>query len=61
MSEQIVVTQVISSERKAYIKPAITHELRLETRAGSPLPTSIPPLIDPLGVDPTSPRSPGPR
>ncbi len=34
-----------------YIKPAIIHELDLETRAGSPL--RIDPLLDPLGLDPT--------
>lgn len=30
---------------KVYIKPAIAHELKLETRAGSPL------LVDPLSLD----------
>jgi hypothetical protein len=35
-----------------YTPPAIMHELTLETRAGSPL--GIDPLIDPLGVDPTT-------
>ena len=29
---------------KVYIKPAIAHELKLETRAGSP-------LVDPLSLD----------
>ena len=33
-----------SQTRKPYAKPAIIHELELETRAGSPLQ----PLIDPL-------------
>lgn len=36
-------------ERKAYMAPAIVHELKLETRAGSPL---RPGLVDPLGLDP---------
>ncbi len=36
---------------KPYIKPIIVHELKLETRAGSPL--SIDPIIDPLGIDPS--------
>jgi len=36
---------------RPYLKPAIVHELRLETRAGSPLGGD--PLIDPLGIDPT--------
>ena len=39
---------------KLYVKPAIVHELKLETRAGSPLGGSG--LIDPLGIDPTLPQ-----
>lgn len=42
-----------SRERKAYCAPAIVHELKLETRAGSPL---RPELVDPLGIDPTQPQ-----
>jgi hypothetical protein len=42
-----------SLERKAYRAPAIVHELKLETRAGSPL---RPELVDPLGIDPTQPQ-----
>ncbi len=38
-------------DEPTYIKPAIVHELDLETRAGSPL--RIDPLLDPLGLDPT--------
>jgi hypothetical protein len=34
-----------------YSKPAIVHELKLETRAGSPL---RPGLTDPLGIDPAN-------
>ncbi len=34
-------------ERKAYEKPAIVHELELETRAGSPL--GLPNPLDPTG------------
>ncbi len=59
MSEQDVCNPSPSLSRKAYAKPAITHELKLETRAGSPPPTGIPPLgpqIDPLGIDPNTPR-----
>ncbi len=41
-------------ERKDYLAPAIVHELKLETRAGSPL---KPGLIDPLGLDPTQPKT----
>jgi hypothetical protein len=37
-------------ERKDYVKPAIIHELQLETRAGTP--TGVDPLVDPLGLDP---------
>ncbi len=40
--------------RESYTKPAIVHELKLETRAGS---TLRPGLTDPLGVDPTNPQS----
>jgi hypothetical protein len=36
--------------RQPYIKPAIAHELKIETRAGS---GNIP---DPLGIDPTKPE-----
>ena len=35
-------------QRKPYTPPAITHELELETRAGSPL--GMPDLFDPLGL-----------
>ena len=45
-----------STERKAYSAPAIVHELKLETRAGSPL--QRPELVDPLGIDPTQPQVP---
>jgi hypothetical protein len=39
-----------SQTRQPYAKPAIIHELELETRAGSPLqPPPIDPL-DPLGL-----------
>jgi hypothetical protein len=44
---------VPTAEEKLYVKPAITHELKLETRAGSTVPPGI---IDPLGIDPTQPR-----
>ena len=43
-----------ATERKAYSAPAIVHELKLETRAGSPL---RPGLVDPLGIDPTQPQA----
>ncbi len=43
-----------SMERKVYSAPAIIHELKLETRAGSPL---NPELVDPLGIDPTQPQA----
>ncbi len=45
-----------SIERKAYSAPAVVHELKLETRAGSPL--GRPELVDPLGIDPTQPQVP---
>jgi hypothetical protein len=37
--------------RQPYVKPAIVHELKLETRAGS-----LPGLVDPLNIDPTHPQ-----
>ena len=47
--------EVVSEADRLYIKPAIVHELKLETRAGSPLGgPGI--LIDPLGVDPAQPQ-----
>lgn len=45
------LTVAASAGERAYTKPAITHELKLETRAGSPEPP--PGLLDPLGLDPT--------
>ena len=45
-----------SIERKPYSAPAVVHELKLETRAGSPL--GRPELVDPLGIDPTQPQVP---
>jgi hypothetical protein len=45
-------------ERKSYTAPAIVHELKLETRAGSPIfgGGGRPDPLDPLGIDPTQPR-----
>ena len=40
-------------QAKLYAKPAIIHELKLETRAGTPLGPAIPDPLDPLGVDPS--------
>ena len=40
--------------RKEYSAPAIVHELKMETRAGSPL---RPGVTDPLGIDPTNPQA----
>lgn len=51
MSDEIQVRS-IADVRSDYAVPAITHELTLETRAGSPLGGD--PLIDPLGLDPTT-------
>lgn len=48
------ITTAELSERKTYSPPAIVHELKLETRAGSPL---RPGLTDPLGIDPTQPQA----
>jgi hypothetical protein len=46
--------EVVSEAAKLYVKPAIVHELKLETRAGSPLGGGN--LIDPLGIDPANPQ-----
>jgi hypothetical protein len=43
-------TLASGEERKVYSAPAIVHELKLETRAGSPLRPPV--LVDPLGTDP---------
>jgi hypothetical protein len=42
-----------SEVRQPYTKPAVIHELKLETRAGSTLRPGLP---DPLGIDPTNPQ-----
>jgi len=55
MSDETTVhPEVIEVACEAYVKPAIAHELILETRAGSPLGGGT--LIDPLGLDPTQPN-----
>jgi hypothetical protein len=46
--------EVVSESAKLYVKPAIVHELQLETRAGSPLGGGN--LLDPLGIDPSIPQ-----
>jgi hypothetical protein len=53
MNDNLQWTVPEQAERKAYSTPEIMHELKLETRAGSPL---RPELTDPLGVDPTKPQ-----
>lgn len=53
MNDNAQVTLPESVERKAYSAPAIVHELKLETRAGSPV---RPSGVDPLGIDPTQPQ-----
>ena len=53
MNDNLTLTVPEPAERKAYSTPAIVHELKLETRAGSPL---RPELTDPLGIDPTKPQ-----
>jgi hypothetical protein len=45
--------------QKPYIKPAIVHELRLETHAQTTL--SSPDLNDPMSVDPVLPPKPDAR
>lgn len=55
MNENLCLTVSEPVDRKAYSAPAVIHELRLETRAGSPLP-GFPEPLDPLGLDPTQPR-----
>jgi hypothetical protein len=54
MSNNSKISQeVVSETTKLYVKPAIVHELKLETRAGSPLGGG---LVDPLGIDPANPQ-----
>ena len=42
---EIFATDSVLLDRKEYVRPAIIHELDLETRAGSP--TGVNPKIDP--------------
>ncbi len=44
-------TERPSAADKPYDRPAIVHELKLETRAGSPLIKDL--SVDPVGIDPT--------
>jgi hypothetical protein len=53
-NETTVQPEATTETNHAYQKPAIVHELQLETRAGSPLGGGG--LIDPLGLDPNSPQ-----
>lgn len=53
MSDKLQSINSEPAERKVYSTPAVVHELKLETRAGSPL---RPELTDPLGIDPTKPQ-----
>jgi hypothetical protein len=50
-NNQEVNHEAVSNVARFYVEPAIVHELKLETRAGSPL--SPIDLADPLDVDPT--------
>lgn len=49
MEANIERVTLLADMRKLYEKPAIIHELELETRAGSPNPTPF--FIDPLDPD----------
>jgi len=52
MTENLpAITTTESVTRPPYVKPAIVHELKLETRAGS-----LPGMPDPLNIDPTHPQ-----
>lgn len=54
MTDNLQATSATESiTRQPYAPPAIVHELKLETRAGS---TLAPALTDPLGIDPTKPQ-----
>ena len=53
MTDNLQPTITESVVRKDYNAPAIVHELKLETRAGSTLPA----FTDPLGIDPTKPQA----
>ena len=55
MTDDLQLPVADSSERRDYSAPAIVHELKLETRAGSTLrPNGV---TDPLGIDPTNPKA----
>ena len=43
---------VDEAARKDYVKPDIVHELKLETRAGTPTGGIVDPLTDPLNLNP---------
>ncbi|HZY42978.1 MAG TPA: hypothetical protein VFF59_13385 [Anaerolineae bacterium] len=49
-NNQEVNHETMSNVARLYVKPAIVHELKLETRAGSPLGPGL--WVDPLGIDP---------
>ena len=55
MTDNLQPTITESVVRKDYSAPAIVHELKLETRAGSTLRPGQ--LTDPLGIDPTQPQA----
>ena len=55
MTDNFQPTVTESVVRKDYSTPAIVHELKLETRAGSPLRPSG--LNDPLVIDPADPKA----
>jgi hypothetical protein len=52
LHSQEVNHETVSNVARLYVKPAIVHELKLETRAGSPL-TGRATLLEPLGIDST--------
>lgn len=53
-SERVVDTERTDrtppASKQPYTQPAVIHELRLETRAGTPL--GVPNPLDPTGLDP---------
>lgn len=53
-NETTVQPEVTEVARQPYAPPAILYDLKLETRAGSPLGGGG--LLDPLGLDPAHPQ-----